>query len=69
MNRHEIEKSLTNHANGALVTITDIAVWSGRSKEYLKANILNELKHIGTGTSKFYFVGDVARAIAEKSIS
>ena len=67
MTARDIERSLTASAHGALVTIADIAAWSGRSREYLKHNILNGIECIQEGTSKFYFAGDVAKAIVNKA--
>ena len=67
MTKSALEKSLTASAGGALVTIQDIMDWSGRSRDYLKKNILTDLESIQDGQSRFYFAGDVAQAIADKA--
>lgn len=61
----DIEKSLTQSAGGALVTIADIAAWSGRSRDYAKS-LVRGLDYIGGQTNKFFYAGDVARAITER---
>ena len=67
MRKQDLEASLQRHAGGALVTIADISSWSGRSRDYLKHNVLCDLECLNKGTSKYYFVGDVASAIARMS--
>lgn len=65
MIKKDLEKSLSNFAGGALVTITDICMWSGRSRDYVRLHITHDLDCLNRGTAKFYYAGDVAEAIVK----
>lgn len=59
----EIERSLISYAGGALVTIADVTAWTGRSRDWTRLRVLRDLDCITEGRTKFYFAGDVAKAL------
>lgn len=52
--------------NGAVLSITDVIKFTGRSREFVKKYITNDLDMIGgyQGNSRTYYYRDVARKIA-----
>ena len=65
MDKKTIQRSIETAAGGRMVSITEIAAWSGRSVEWVKGTILADLDSIKTGKHRLYYVGDVAQAFVD----
>lgn len=68
MKKDELQKSLEKATGAALVSITDVARWSGRSRDYVREHITRGLEHITNGKTKLYFSGDIAEKMAKMKV-
>ena len=68
MNRKEMIADLTREAGCAFPRVTDIARWLGKSREYVRANIVPGLEYIGDGQKQFYANDVVDRVLRQRAM-
>lgn len=49
---------------GALLSVTDIMNFTGKSREFVKKNIINHLQSVGSESKAVYYFRDIAARIA-----
>lgn len=63
MTKQDMIRSMERQYGHSLINTTQIAQFMGRSREFVRNEVVNGLDYIGTSHHKQYFVNDVADRI------
>lgn len=61
--KRTMQRDLERSAGGAMVSVSDIARWTGRSRGWVREHVLRDIECVYTGRHKLYYSADVAQKL------